>query len=1419
MMNINDQFHGKGVLYINVLLKCRLTVFLIFFILKGFSQDLTFRPIQIPSKRVNCMIQDKDGCIWLGTSDGLIKYYGKSYKTYVHIPEIQNSLSSNKVQDIAEDSLHNIWIATNYGVNRLNYVSGEIRRFFPDSVSYSSFSNDVRDVIIDDANIVYLGTEDGLYKVTVDAEDSIHCKRCATDTIINSTGKQFSIHELYQTSDGTIWTGTWFHGLCKLEKDMDTVVSCMPSIKKTTKKMSIYTIEESDPGILILGTFQGKFHFFDTQKNIFIHKTELMRFIKQEDLENSHINSIVKDRRDHLWIASGNGLYVVDYKNLKLVYSSDIYRHKNNEITNYKDQASMIYESREGIVWVSYQDIGLEKYNPNILNFEKYRVSLKKKKATRDYITEIIEHNDNLWLGTWGGGLIQADRAGNILKRITFGNLSKTNDINIIKDFCQVTSGHLFLGTKNGLIHYDPFKNIVLNHYTADSLSSVILSDNSIFRLYNEGNDIIWIITQEETQKLNTIHNKLISDKSVEVANSGKSYVVFKDVDKNYIFGFDNKFIFYDTNTDTATTYFYNPNKQNTFCAGSVKCIMQDTDKKYWIGTQDGLSLFDKTKNIFTNFYQKDGLSSNMILDILEDKHNHVWILTNNGLSKYDKQNRFFVNYGENDGLSNKANNIRMNKLGYFYITDENGFYYIHPDSLHQNTKSSRVYITEFLMSGQKVPVDQHPLNSIDIQYRNKISLKYYENNIGFVFHAFDYTSPEKIQYAYKLDGNNDSWVYPGTNNTVNFQSLYPDDYTLYVKRIRDDSAASVSLTKLDILIQPPFWLTWWAYFIYAVLIALSIILFRFITLWRERERTKQEFEKREAKRVHELDKMKLDLFFNISHEIRTPLTLISGPLNQIAGIVKNDVVVKRLNVIRRNVKRLEAIINQILDIRRLEIGKYKPVLIRGNINVFLEDLLSSFIAYSENTDINFRIFLEEKQSIVLFSPDSLEKILSNILINAFKYTPQNGNVIFEYKYIAGSNIQSIVKEMKSTLILITEEANIIRPGDYLQFIVKDSGAGIVADEIMKIFDDFYQPEKGYEKQKKGYGIGLSYVRKLTKLLNGFLFVESYPKQGTTFVLFFPVDRNAFKGYELKDNKTYNTFDKSDSNFAVPQSYHDRLVSNQLDNSAGNLQQIQNESETRILVVDDNTELLDYLGSILKNLYETDFAVNGEEAFKTALDKKIDLIISDIMMPVMDGLEFCNKIKNDVRTCHIPVILLTARSSEEHKIQGIETGADDYISKPFNPELLLARIKNIIDSRKKIWKEISNQKVIVPEVLSISKKDTMILKKIEKIVEDNISEPYLNHEIICKETGVGKTQLYRKLRSLTNQSVTEFIRNIRLTKASQILQSGEKIQINELAYQLGFSVPSYFIRKFREKYGMPPKAYNKLYYSDTTDEN
>jgi signal transduction histidine kinase/DNA-binding response OmpR family regulator len=810
--------------------------------------------------------------------------------------------------------------------------------------------------------------------------------------------------------------------------------------------------------------------------------------------------------------------------------------------------------------------------------------------------------------------------------------------------------------------------------------------------------------------------------------------------------------------TKKFTHILPNPKRPRSIIENYIRSIYEDKNGIIWAGSHlGGLFRLDPKTGGFTNFTTHEGLPSNQIKSITEDEKGNLWLGTNNGLSCFDPVKHTFRNFNTSDGLPDHAFRFasvygRHNKL---YFGSNNGFVVFNPDSIQDQVSAFPVYITWVKVLEKKRNLPEE-----------KIELPYNENFISFDFAALDYHSPEKIQYAYKLENANEDWIQSGKRRYAAFTNLDPGEYIFRVKASNTDGVWNGKTASLHIIIYPPFWKTIWAYLFYT-LIAFGLLYgFRHYTLNRERMKNDLKLKQVEADKLHELEGIRSRFFANISHEFRTPLTLIIGPLEKLLAASEEKQHYTLYQMMERNARRLLHLINQLLDLSKLEFGNLKLETKPGNINQFLQILAANFTSLAESRNIHFHTQFEHIESIVELDEDKIEKIVVNLLSNAFKFTPDGGTIAL---------LADIKKDAADERLII------------LEITVADSGIGIEEKEAGNIFDRFYQVDGSQTREKEGTGIGLALTKELVELHKGIITVESEVGKGTTFMVRLPlsIHKKLSQGAPLLPEPLDNN--NNNSLLDRPQ------IAQNLSQEVLLKEEIAQEDKPLLLIVEDNKELSAYIASHFQSHFVVIEASDGQKGLQQAFATIPDLIISDVMMPVMDGIELCKQLKTDERSSHIPVILLTAKAGEKSKLEGLETGADDYLTKPFSGAELQTRVHNLIEGRKRLRERFSREVTLQPADIAVTSADEKFLERIMAILEANFMEASFSLESFEKEAGLSRTQFYRQLKALTSQAPGEFLRNFRLQKAVMLLKGGHG-NISDVAYSVGFNSLSYFTR-------------------------
>ncbi len=1384
-------------------------VVFILFVKIGEGQQYTFRSLdysnEILSESFSCLYEDNEGFIWIGTNNGLYRYSGERYEPFFHVPGDTNSISNNNILAICEDAYNNLWIGTSNGLNLFNREKNSFTWFFRSAKKPVSISNHyIKFLKLLEDSSFWIGTREGLNKLVTREDGSFEFIRYYPERKDESSTSEWSIEVLHEDKQGRMWAGTWGGGVIEFDRINGVFTHYYPPYEiKSINDHVIVAIESRDDSTIWAASYNGYIYTFNTRQLKFDISPAQHPVFSKICNNSISINALLKDTKGQLWIGASKSLMIYNPALKKMEYwGTPVSSFKPQ---TFKDQVTTIFEDSKGAVWVGHNGFGVDIHDKHYKKLSKWYFDLKTPEKYRDYITGMqLDADGYYWLSTWGDGMIKVDYAGQVINRFMPSLFSGHSSSDIITCIEIDVRGNIWLGTAYGLIGFDRKEGKFTDIFLHDPTNPMSFIDNHISRLIKDDDGFLWVISQESVRSFDPVRKTIKKVPFMENLRPKKVIEIVKDLDENYWIGTYAGLYKYSVKDSVYTYYASDPNNRNSLCSNGIRNIMIDHRGNVWISTNNGLSMFDPLSGKFNNFPGTQLQFGSFYSGIAEDKSKKIWLLSRDNLIVFNPSDNQLTIYTSEDGLLRYANHLTISEEGFVQICDEKGFYRIDPDSLYKNREIPPVYITQLYLSGKPADLNEKPLDGVSPKYKERITLKYNQNNLGFSFVALNYRNPKKNSYSYKLEGFNDTWIDNGTKNEVTFMNLSPGKYTFLVKGSNDDQVWNNEPASMRVTVLPPPWRSWWAFGIYLILIATALFSYKAFTISRERERARLA-----------IDQMKLSFFINISHELRTPLTLVTGPLERLLRLEPNIAFRDKLNLIYRNASRMQHLVNQILDIRKIDVGKLKAAVYYSDFEVFINNILVSFKSYAEENQIGFYEYLQIAERKMWFDPDMLEKALSNLLINAFKHTDRGG--------IVSILIQDYTKETAPTAFAYCSknmhQIKTIRKTNtmnerHISIEIADCGEGLSKSEFDKIFERFHQSSSSKRHASIGSGIGLSLTRDLIELMHGSIFIQSKRDFGTKLVIFLPVYRDAFKNDRVHDDETgYELFQKDYSKVLTYNPDYNKNIGRKI------IEKSTTKDNINILVVDDNTELLGYIHDILSEKYQITTAGNGESGLKKALNNKFDLIISDIMMPVMDGLEFCQKIKNDIRTNHIPVILLTAKSSLESELEGLDSGADDYIAKPFNTEVLEKRVRNIIDGRKRIWEKIAYDSDIIPQGLELTTREEDFLKKAVGIVEEHLSDSEFSQETFCREIGMSKASLYRKINSLTNQSINEFVRNIRLKKAAEMLRCGKQLHIAELGYRVGFSEPSYFTKKFRELFGMTPKIYNSRYIKESVKDD
>lgn len=1293
----------------------------------------------LSNSTVISIVQDKNQMLWIATFDGLNRYDGYSFKTYHHEASTPESLLNDLLRVLFIDDAGELWIG---GKDGLSHYISEKDNFENFIYTYPTKEIAQFNAIIEfDKERLLLGTDNGLllfnrqektfeeFPVIKQGKVSIRCLEKKADNIFIGTDSGLYLYQLsrhYYTqihkklqnvivqsilyqSDERVWIGTEGDGLFLLNMTSGELNAYKHHPDNASSICSDYirTLAMDAQFRLWIGTFNGLSILQNGNDSFENYYHDPM---DNASLSQNSIRTLFKDVQGGMWA----GTYYGGLNYAHPLKNQFGYMRQNPYTRTLNDKVlSCIEEDDDGTIWIGTNDNGVNIYNPQNNRFRYYNRNNNNLFQSNNIKTFLFSHDKkHVYVGTHGGGLLLLDKATGKGSKI---DLPSEN----VYALCYGLNNDIWIGTLDGLFTYNEKTK------ETDKFEEPTLSSKQIFYLKADTQNRLWIGG-----------NRSLGMYNLHTGN-------FKNYKSNEYYG--------------------------TISNGAIHCIIEDSQHTIWMGTRGGLTRFSAKNDTFKTYSKGNGLPNNVVYGIIEDDAGKLWISTNNGIACFNPETETFRNYSDFDELPFSQFNMYSfckTKSGLIYFGGINGLISFYPALLIDNPFTVKPKITKIQVSNKEIrPFDETGILHNNILDTEKIELTPRQSNIGFEFVASNYLSGKHNLFAYKLDGLDKDWSYTSENRFVTYSNLSHGKYTFVVKAANSDGKWCEEQAHLAITVLPNWWQTRWAILLFSM-VSLLIIYLLYHFLHQRRLMEKQlEIEHIEREKTAEVNQMKMRFFINISHEFKTPLTLILSPLHELLERTTDKWESSQLKFIQKNANKLMHLVNQLMDYRRAELGVLE---LHAQQTIPQKTIYETYILFEKlarQKNIQYNLEYQPEDKIFLIDTNYLETALSNLLSNAFKFTPENGIIS----------------------VRVEEDVN------YLILEVEDSGCGIAKEKLPFIFDRYYQ----IDNSGIGSGIGLSLVKKLLDLHHGYVKVESEPGKGSTFSIFFPQNHEVYALSEIEKEAKNHTVSPKNIDFLI-----DDESTKLADNNASN------SVKGTLLIVEDNNDVLEYLKERMSESYQIITARNGEEALVSVNKNRIDLILTDVMMDKMDGIKLCKTIKKNIRTCHIPVIMLSAKSNISDQLKGLEVGADDYLPKPFTYSVLNAKVQNMLKSRNVIKEYYSTSSEVEPEKVTFNELDKELLTKARKIVMTHLDNPDFSADLFSSEMGMSRSSLHLKLKAITGESTIDFIRKIRFNQAAKLLLDG-RYNVAEVSAMVGFNSPSYFATSFKKYFECLPTDYIK----------
>lgn len=1294
---------------------------------------------------VNTILQDKQGFMWFGTKDGLNRYDGLSFRKFKHDDRSQRSIGNNFITALYEDEKGNIWVGTDVGL----YIYYPEKDFFEHFTELSAENTKIEHTVT-----AISGDNQGCVWVAVESQ-GLFCYELEKEKLRNYTLENFSflttnVQTFAFDNSGTLWIGCYGDGLFYSKDRLKTLHPYLSPVenKETYANDVVTCLVKGAYNCLYVGSLKGGVKELNLTSNK-LHDL----LLADENGESVFCRELLVASDNELWIGAESGLYIYNLRLGKFVHL----RSSINDPYSLSDNAIYsLCKDREGGIWIGSYFGGVNYYPRFYTNFEKYYPKGTENGLHGKRVREFCQDNQGiLWIGTEDGGLNRFNP-----KTKTFSFFTPSNAFTNVHGLCLI-GDHLWVGTfSKGVKVVDTRTGAIVKTYQkTDSPRSLI--DNSVFSICRTTTGDIYLGTLFGLLR----YNKQSDDfDRIPELNGRFVYDIKEDSGGNlWLATYANGAYCYNVSEKKWKNYLHDESNPKSLPYDKVVSIFEDSHRQVWLTTQGGgFCLFHPETETFTSYNLADGLPNDVVYQIVEDKDGLFWLTTNNGLVCFQPTTGAMKVYTTSNGLLGDQFNYRSSfetEDGTIYLGSIDGFVAFNPKNFSENKSLPSIVITDFLLFGKEVYVGEpgSPLEK-SITFSDELVLQSNQNSFSFRVAALDFQAPRVSKIMYKLDGFDADWLTVGESPFVTYSNLRYGNYTFRVKVSNSDGVWNEEGISLKVHILPPFYFSIWAYFVYVLLIVgCSVYTFLYFKR-RSNRKHRRQMEKFEQEKEREVYHAKIDFFTNVAHEIRTPLTLIKGPLENI--ILKKEVdkeTREDLDIMKQNTERLLNLTNQLLDFRKTESQEFRLNFVECNITEVLKETHRRFTSLAKQKGLKFLLNVPAQDFYAHINREAFTKIISNLLNNAVKYAETYVHIFLE--------VDDSEENKKFHLRTIND--GVIIPDE-------------MKEEIFKPFVRFNEKDDG--RVTAGTGIGLALSRSLAELHQGSL-VMLEGEEANCFYLTLPVVQNTT--IKLASEVTAGIESVIEAHTEQTENREDRAT---------------------VLIVEDNPDMLAFVARQLADSYVVLTATNGSEALEILDGHYVSLVISDVVMPVMDGFELCKKIKSDLNYSHIPVILLTAKTNIQSKIEGMELGADAYIEKPFSVEYLHACASNLIQNREKLRQAFTQSPFVAANTMALTKADEEFIQKLNEVIQMNLSNPDFCMENMADGMNMSRSNFYRKIKGVLDLSPNEYLRLERLKKAAQLLKEGEN-RINEICYTVGFNSPSYFSKCFQKQFGVSPKDF------------